>query len=77
MKTTIRIIHSTPSGIIQILLEAKSTFCQQTNSHLIDTFLTSWHFEEWNVRLGDFSRGIAEVEDAVEVYRSMDSPQAA
>lgn len=29
------------------------------------------------MRLGDFSRAIAEVEDAVEVYRSMDSPQAA
>ncbi len=29
------------------------------------------------MRLGDFSRAIAEVEDAVEVYRSMDSPQDA
>eukprot|EP00435_Cladocopium_sp_Y103_P060347 s1789_g22.t1 len=30
---------------------------------------------EWNVRLADFSRAISDAEDALEIYRELDSPQ--
>ncbi|CAL1157317.1 unnamed protein product, partial [Cladocopium goreaui] len=35
----------------------------------------SLEIEEWNVRLADFSRAISDAEDALEIYRELDSPQ--
>jgi len=56
------------------MAEEALDLCLEVQDRAMEAYVLC-KMSEWNVRLGDFSRAIAEVEDAVEVYRSMDSPQ--
>lgn len=48
--------------------------CLEVQDRSMEAFILC-KMSEWNVRLRDFSRAISDAQDAVEIYREMDSPQ--